>query len=165
MYRVDSLLSARLFISPQTAGNRIIFISNMSGHLSLYAMDYGGSVPEPLLPPSIALQNPHLIGGNSFYVFAKLNKILVMIDHDGDENYKPYVIPLTGGHPVPIFETEFANCRVHLGECDPDLNIAYFSVDSKDSQLQSAYRGNLSTGEINKTGVKPVWGLSFSQYP
>jgi len=57
-YRVESLLSARLFLFPQHADGRIYFLSNLSGHLSLYAMNYGGSMPEPLLPPNIALQNP-----------------------------------------------------------------------------------------------------------
>jgi hypothetical protein len=65
--RIDSLLSARLFLSPQLVGDRLYFISNLSGRLSLYAMDYGGSVPEPLLPPEIALQNPELIDGYSYY--------------------------------------------------------------------------------------------------
>ena len=63
MYRVESLMSARLFAVPQHADNRVFFLSNESGKLSLYAMNFGGSVPEPLLPPNIALQNPHLIGG------------------------------------------------------------------------------------------------------
>ena len=86
--RIESLLSARLFVVPQHVDGRIYFLSNLTGHLSLYAMYYGGSVPEPLLPPHIALQNPHLIGGYSFYVFPKLGKILVMVDKDGDENYQ-----------------------------------------------------------------------------
>ena len=74
MTRIESLLSARLFMAPQQAGDRIYFISDLSGRLSLYAMDAraGGSVPEPLLPPHIALQNPDLIGGYSFYVFPRL---------------------------------------------------------------------------------------------
>ncbi len=74
MYRIEALLSARLFLRPQRVGSRIFFLSNMSGHNSLYAMDYGGSVPEPLLPPNIVLQNPHLIGGDSFVVFKDLDK-------------------------------------------------------------------------------------------
>src|SRR5438034_766991 len=62
MIRIESLLSARLFLTPQLVGERIFFVSNLSGHLSLYTMDAGGSVPEPLLPGHIALQNPELIG-------------------------------------------------------------------------------------------------------
>ena len=71
MIQIESLLSARLFMSPQRVGDRIYFVSNLSGRLSLYAMNYGGSVPEPLLPPDIALQNPTLVGGKPFYVFPK----------------------------------------------------------------------------------------------
>jgi len=83
MARIESLLAARLFLTPQLVGDRLFFLSNLSGHLSLYAMDAGGSVPEPLLPPQIALQNPELIGGYVFWVYAKLGIILVMIDRDG----------------------------------------------------------------------------------
>ena len=84
MYRIESLLAARQFVVPQLVGDRIYFISNLSGHMSLYAMDHGGSVPEPLLPPHIALQNPHLMNGNSFFVFPDLGKVIVMIDNDGN---------------------------------------------------------------------------------
>ena len=48
MARVEFLLSARLFMAPQLYDDRIYFISNLSGRFSLYAMNYGGSVPEPL---------------------------------------------------------------------------------------------------------------------
>ena len=65
MFRIESLLSARLFLRPQRVGDRIFFESNMSGHISLYAMDYGGSVPEPLLPPDIVLHNP-IVPGQPF---------------------------------------------------------------------------------------------------
>ena len=56
-FKIESLLSARLFLSPQLVGDRIFFLSDMSGRLSLYAMDRSGSVPEPLLPPDIALND------------------------------------------------------------------------------------------------------------
>ena len=69
--RIESFLSSRLLIFPQLVGDRLYFLSNLSGQLSLYAMSYGGSVPEPLLPSNLALQNPELIGGFSFYVFPK----------------------------------------------------------------------------------------------
>ena len=59
MYRIESLLSARLFLTPQLVGDRIYFLSNSSGHLSLYVMDKGGSVPEPLLPGQSPCKTPN----------------------------------------------------------------------------------------------------------
>ncbi len=97
MFRIESLLSSRLFLQPQWVGRRIFFLSNLSSHISLNAMDYGGSVPEPLLPPDIALQNPELLDGDPIYVFPQTGKILVTIDRDGDENYQPMLIPIEGG--------------------------------------------------------------------
>ena len=101
MIPIELLLSARLFISPVVWGERLFFLSNLGqgGFLSLYAMDLGGSVPEPLLPPQIALQNPDLVDGAVFVVFGKLNKILLMLDQNGDENYQPMFIPVEGACP------------------------------------------------------------------
>ena len=155
--RIESLLSARLFVFPQFVGEQIFFLSNLSGHLSLYAMNYGGSVPEPLLPPHIALQNPELIGGLSFYVFPKIGKILVMIDHDGDENYQPMLIPIEGGFPEPAFDNYFAKYRVHLTLCDMDNQAVYFSAERRDTPLQEAYRGELATNKLTKL-AESAWG-------
>src|ERR1044071_5155666 len=149
-YRVESLMSARLFVVPQYADQKVFFLSNLSGHLSLYSMRFGGSVPEPLLPPDIALQNPHLIGGLSFYVFPKLKKILVMIDKDGDENYQPMIIPMDGGYPEPSFDNFFASYRVHLVKCDNEKNIAYFVAERRDKPIYETYRGDLKTGKLEK---------------
>jgi len=157
--RIESLLSARLFIVPQFVDGRIYFLSNLTGHLSLYVMDYGGSVPEPLLPPNIALQNPDLIGGQSFYVFPKLGKILVMIDKDGDENYQPMMIPLEGGFPEPAFDNYFLNHRVHLEDCDPDKNIVYFGAERRDQALNEGYRGDLESNNLTKLD-ESTWGAS-----
>src|SRR5438132_10999626 len=100
--RIESLLSARLFVQPQLRDGTLYFLSNLSGHLSLYSMDAAGGVPVPLLPPQIALQNPELLDGHSFDVLPGLGRILLMIDRDGDENYQPFVIPLDGGFPEPL---------------------------------------------------------------
>lgn len=149
-YRVESLMSARLFVVPQHVGGQIFFLSNLSGHLSLYAMEYGGSVPEPLLPPDIALQNPLLLGGYSFYVFPKLKKILVMIDRDGDENYQPMLIPIDGGFPEPSFHNFFSSYRVHLVKCDQERNLVYLVAERRDQALNETYRGDLKTGKLEK---------------
>jgi pimeloyl-ACP methyl ester carboxylesterase len=143
-------MSARLFVVPQHVDGQIYFLSNLSGQLSLYAMTFGGSVPEPLLPPHIALQNPHLIDGYSFFVFPKLKKILVMIDKDGDENYQPMFIPIQGGFPEPAFQNFFASYRAHLGICDSEKNIAYLFAERRDQSLIETYRADLKSGKLQK---------------
>ena len=147
-YRIESLMSARLFVAPQYADERVYFLSNLSGHLSLYAMYHGGSVPEPLLPPNIALQNPELIGGHAFYAFPELDTILVMIDNNGDENYQPMFLSLEGGFPEPAFDNFFKDYRVHLGECDRAKGIVYLGAERRDKPWNELYRGNLKTGEL-----------------
>lgn len=147
MYKIESLLSARLFLAPQLVGDRLFFVSNLSGRLSLYAMDYGGSIPEPLLPPEIALQNPHLVG-NLYQAFPKLGKILLMLDKDGDEDYKPMFIPIDGGYPEPVFAGQFDDYRVFLGNTYPEHNLAYFGLASHKKAWNIACQANLETGEL-----------------
>jgi pimeloyl-ACP methyl ester carboxylesterase len=156
---IESLLAARLFISPKLLGERIYFLSNLGqgGHLSLYAMDMGGSVPEPLLPARIAVQNPELIGGEVFELFPKLNKLLLILDRDGDEVYQPMLIPLEGGIPEPIFATDFADYRVRCLHADPERNLAYFNAESRSEQMLISFQANLETGELVKLGQN-AWG-------
>ena len=150
MFKIESLLSARLFLYPELVEDRIYFISNLSGRMSLYAMDYGGSVPEPLLPPDIALQNPHLIGGESFNVFPKLGKILVNLDRDGNEVYQPMLIPMQGGYPTPAFGDQFENYQVLFGNGDPDNNLVYLFAASLKEPVYITYQANLQTGKLVK---------------
>lgn len=152
-FRIESLLSARLFLSPQLVGNRIYFISDLSGRLSLYAMAKGGSVPEPLLPPDIALQNPTLMGGVPFYVFPKLKKILVTIDRDGDENYQPCFIPIEGGIPAPAFGDQFKGQQVHCHHCDAEKNTAFLQVDPRTSPAHQTYRVDLQKLKLEDLGT------------
>ncbi|WP_420632206.1 S9 family peptidase [Candidatus Leptofilum sp.] len=158
MKRIESFLSARLFLVPQLVGDRIYFVSNLNGRNSLYVMDRGGSVPEPLLPPDIALQNPHLMNGRSFVVFPKLGKILVMLDQDGDENYLPMMIPLEGGYPEPLFADAFANHRVAAGSPDLECNNLVFTAQSRTESLFRSYLANLETGELIKLNESKFGG-------
>jgi pimeloyl-ACP methyl ester carboxylesterase len=156
--RIESFLSARLHLSPQIVGDRIFFVSNLSGRLSLYAMYYGGSVPEPLLPPDVSLQNPLLLeGGVLFCAFPILEKILVMLDKDGDEVYQPMFIPIDGGFPEPAFGDAFANHRVHLADYDLEKSIAYFHAERRDKSISEAYRADLLTGKLTKLD-ESEWG-------
>ena len=150
MYRIESFLSARLFLAPELIGERIYFVSNISGHLSLYAMDKGGSVPEPLLPPKIALQNPHLLEGNLYKIFPKLDKILVMIDQDGDEDYKPMLVPMDGGYPEPAIREMFDDHRFFCTKAYPEDNLVYLRAASHSEPTFTALQLNIETGAITK---------------
>jgi pimeloyl-ACP methyl ester carboxylesterase len=150
--RIESLLSARLFLSPQLADDRLYFISDLAGRLSLYAMDVAGSVPEPLLPPGIALQNPELVAGHSFFVLPDQGRIVVMLDHDGDENYEPQVIPLGGGFPEPLNAEVFASRRSHLFHVDSAAGIAYLMGESRDEAVNHGLRADLATGDVETLG-------------
>jgi pimeloyl-ACP methyl ester carboxylesterase len=156
---LESLLAARLFLSPQLQGNRLFFLSNLGqgGHLSLYAMDAGGSVPEPLLPARIALPNPELAEGEVFVLFPRLGKILLMLDHDGDENYQPMLIPQEGGIPEPAFGAAFDGYRVRCLQSDPERNLAYLNAESRTEQMCVSFQANLETGDLRKLG-QHAWG-------
>lgn len=151
-FKVESLLSARLFLQPQLADGRVYFISDLSGRLSLYAMDEGGSVPEPLLPPEIALMTPTLMEALPFYAFPKLGKLIVMLDKDGDENYQPMAIPLEGGIPTPLFP-QFAGMQLRLEHADGERNLCVLVVDRRKEPVQDTYRVDLAANELTLIGT------------
>ena len=157
--RIESLLSARLFVEPQLSDDRITFVSNLSGHLSLYAMDATGGVPEPLLPPQIALQNPELVGGYLFHLVPQLGQIVVMLDTDGDENYVPHVIPIDGGFPKPLAEEVFAGGRSHLVHLEEASATAYFAVESREESLTTAISVDLATG-----ATRTIWQSGYGGF-
>ena len=163
--RIEALLSARLFLEPQLADGRLYFISNLSGHLSLYVMDAAGGVPEPLVPPQLALQNPELIQGYSYHVLPRLGQIVLMIDHDGDENYVPYVIPIEGGFPKPLAEEAFRGRRTSLLDVDLETSTAYFNVQSREESIMSAVRVDLDTGEVETIAESPYGAFVFAWTP
>jgi pimeloyl-ACP methyl ester carboxylesterase len=148
-FQVESLLAARLFMSPQIAGDRIYFISDLSGRMSLYSMLREGSVPQPLIPPGIALQNPILMeGGLSFFVFPGLGQVLVMIDRDGDENYQPMLVPMEGGIPRPLAGERFRGQQANCVHADAEKNLAFFQVDPRSTPIQQSLMADVASGEI-----------------
>jgi dipeptidyl aminopeptidase/acylaminoacyl peptidase len=151
-YRVDHLLSAPLFLAPQLAGDRVFFISNLSGQLSLYAMDAGGSMPEPLLPPDVALMTPAQVNGESFVALPGPGVIIVMIDHAGDENLQPCVVPIGGGDPEPLFGDRFHGQQVSLVELDPD-GRGTISVDPRVRPEIETYEIDVTTRALVSLGA------------
>jgi pimeloyl-ACP methyl ester carboxylesterase len=133
--------------------DQVYFLSDMSGVISLYRMEGEGSMPEPLLPSGLALQNPHLMLGESYVVFPKLRKILVMIDNNGDENYQPSFIPLEGGIPEPLFGEKYEKQQVACVHYDRDANMAYFCRDDRKTPNIECLRVNLRTLEQTSLGT------------
>jgi len=151
-FPLESLLSARRLLVPQLVGGRVYFISDLSGMFSLYAMNHTGSIPEPLLPRGLALQNPHLMAGYSFRVVPTLGKILVMIDEDGNENYQPCFIPLTGGIPEPIFGDRYEGQQLLLFTFDEKTATAYFTIDDRKTPDHETIQVDLATTKTKSLG-------------
>jgi len=152
-FPIESLLSARVLLSPQIAADRVYFMSDLSGCMSLYSMKKSGSLPVPLLPSGLALQNPHLMLGYNYYVLPKLHKALVMIDENGNENYQPCFVPLEGGVPEPIFGEKYKNEQIACLRCDAENNVAYFYRDDRKTPNIEALKVDLKTLEITSLGT------------
>ena len=164
MFQVDSLLSARKFLSPQYVENKVYCVSDLGGRLSLFRMEYGGSVPIPLLPNRLALQNPMLIDGYLYGVLPKLGKILVMLDCDGNEAYQPMLIPIGGGYPQPAFPHAFdPQDTITCPLCDVENNIVYLNRSYHQEQMFTAYYANLETGKLEPLGSSQ-WGCTPVAY-
>ena len=151
-FPIESLLSARLLLDPKVVGDRVFFLSDFSGVLSLYSMDKKGSIPQPLLPGGQALVNPHLMDGHNFYVLPKLGKALVMMDKQGNENYQPMLIPLDGGIPQNALGERYPNEKLSCIECDIENNIAYFARDDRKRPENECLRVDLNTGTVTSLG-------------
>ncbi len=161
--RVESLLSARLFLAPQTVGDHVYFISNMSGRLSLYRMPLAGGMPEPLLPADVALPNPHHLEGSVVYqVLPGFGSILLMLDHNGDENYEPVFVPIGGGMPEPIFGDRFAGMQVVCTACDDAEGVALLLVDNRKDPVYESYKANLVNRSLTLLGQSTHHGVPKS---
>ena len=152
-FPLDSLLSARRVLSPQLVDDYLYFLSDANGLISLYRMSRDGSTPEPLLPSTIGLQNPHLMIGESFAVFPDLDKILVMIDNNGDENYQPYLVPLEGGIPEPIFGDKYQKQQLACIHYDRAKSIVYFFRDDRKTPNIECLRTALEDLEEQSLGT------------
>jgi pimeloyl-ACP methyl ester carboxylesterase len=150
--RIEQLLSARSLLAPQLSKDRVYFVSDLSGVMSLYAMNRAGSLPEPLLPMGLALQNPHQMAGYSFRVLPRMKKILVMIDENGDENYQPSFIPLEGGFPEPIFRDAYTGQQLACVYVDAGRSVAYFSRDDRRNPGYETLRVELDSMKLTTLG-------------
>jgi len=152
-FPLESLLSARRLVSPQAVDGYVYFLSDMGVAISLYRMRKEGSIPEPLLPSGTALQNPHLMNGESYVVFPKLGKILVMIDNNGDENYQPMFIPLEGGVPGSVFGEKYRGEQLSCLYTDKNTNVAYFARDDRKTPNIECLKTELKSPKTTSLGT------------
>ncbi len=157
-FPIESLLSARQFLHPELSGSEVFFIANTPGHYGLYSMPLSGGVPIPLIPESIALQNPHLMNGKNFAIFPRIDKIIVMIDENGNELYQPTIIPMTGGIPKPLFGDKYTGQQVNIIHADIRKNIIFFVIDDRKEPGMELVMVNLETMETTSLGKTP-YGL------
>lgn len=129
--------------------------------MSIYSMKRHGSLPVPLLPSGLALQNPHLMIGYNYYVLPKLPKALVMIDEDGNENYQPCFVPIEGGIPEPAFGDKYKNEQVACIHCDAEKNVAYFFRDDRKTPNIECLKVDLKTLEVTSLGTS-IYGNYFN---
>jgi len=160
-FTIESLLSARVLLSPQLAKDRVYFISDLSGCMSIYSMKRSGSLPVPLLPSGLALQNPHLMIGYNYYVLPELEKVLVMIDENGNENYQPCFVPIRGGVPEPIFGDKYKNEQIACLHCDAENHVAYFFRDDRKTPNMECLKVDLKTLEVTSLGTS-IYGNAFN---
>ena len=154
-FRVESLLAAHLNLAPELCDGRVYFYSDRGGKLGLYAMDAGGIAggAEPILltPTDLALPNPHHLEGSiAFKPLAALGGVLIMLDHNGDENYQPCLVPMAGGTPEPIFGDRFAGQQVVCAHVDADTLDALLIVDPRNAPIFESFRANLRTGVLRE---------------
>ena len=144
---IEPLLTARLFLEPKLVDDRVYFVSDVSGRLSLHVMDVGGQPSEPLLPPDVALQNPHLMMGILYDVLPDLERLLVMVDRDGDENYQPMFVPLGGGAPESVLGDRYSARRLYFALCDTQRRHAVFTVEDVRDPVYETILVDLRTAE------------------
>src|SRR2546430_593282 len=152
-FPIESLPSARFLLEPQIVADRIYFLSDLAGPLSLYSMASNGSIPEPLLPGGLALVNPHIMPGDNFHVLPKLGKVLVMIDKLGDENYQPDLVPLVGGIHEQLFGGKDRDEQIACVYCDKETYIAYFFRVNRNTPDIECLKVNLETGDVKSLGT------------
>ncbi len=166
-FPVESILSARQVLSPNLVGDHVYFVSDMSGIMSLYRMRRSGSFPERLLPAGMAIQNPHLMGQSHLYVvFPEVNKILLMLDQDGNELYQPCLLPLEGGVPEPIFGNQYEGQQIACYNYDVKRGYAYFIRDDrtvKEGSFRYTIRVNLES--LTETTLGRSQALGFLPQP
>lgn len=161
--RLEQLLSFRTHLCPELHNDKIFFVSNLSGFYGLYAMPFEGGFPQPLLPTDISLHDPTMMYGSKlFSSVPNINKIIIMLDDNGNENYQPYLIPVGGGIPEKLFAEDEAANKYLLTNLDKDLSIAYFIKENTFSKNREIFQVNLKTMKSETIAANPYVAIGVA---
>jgi dipeptidyl aminopeptidase/acylaminoacyl peptidase len=150
---IEALLAAPLYMRPQLADGWLYYVSTRDGLMSLYRQPLAGGEPERLLPDDVALPNPKLVYGEAFVVLPSLQKIMVSLDSDGDESYRPCFIPLSGGTPELVFGDRFADSMAYFIDVDETTLRGFLHVVPKREREHSTYLADFDAREVTRIGV------------
>ncbi len=118
--------------------NKIIFSSNLNGKFNLWTMDLPNHFPYPLT------YNDQT--SNFIKIDPKNRYVLTGFDHDGDENYQIYALPLEGGKPLPLITGE-KHEKYYFGDLSEDGERIYYITSHNNSSFLNIRRYNLNTKE------------------
>jgi dipeptidyl aminopeptidase/acylaminoacyl peptidase len=104
-------------------GERVLFVSNISGQFNLWAVDLDGGWPEQLTTfldntvRGVAVRND--------------GAILFSADRDGDEFHQLYRVPTDGGWPVRLTDLAQVQHEITSGAWAPDGKSFAFAANSR----------------------------------
>lgn len=118
--------------------SKIVFSSNLNGKFNLWAMDVNQPFP---------IQLTYNDQASSFIKIDPENRfILTGFDRDGDENYKLCALPIDGGIPQPLFDTE-ASDKYYFAQLSKDGEKLYYITSKGNPSFLNNYCYNLKTQE------------------
>ncbi|PTQ50710.1 MAG: Acylamino-acid-releasing enzyme [Hydrogenibacillus schlegelii] len=123
--------------------SRLIMSTNLNGAYNLWSFDLSG--PRYPYPLTTVGQTASAVA-----VHPEGHWLFAGFDHDGDENFKFYLLPPDGGEPTPLFPEAKADEKYYYVHLSEDGNRLYY-VSSKDNPtFLDGYVYDLTDGSERK---------------
>ncbi|SET48457.1 Dipeptidyl aminopeptidase/acylaminoacyl peptidase [Salinibacillus kushneri] len=123
-------------VSPDESS--LVFNTNLSGEMNLWKMDLPNQFPYQV---SFHNENSHIVSYDP-----EKRYLLTGIDHDGDENYQIYALPINGGVPLPVVTGE-RNEKFYYGHLSEDGERIYYTTNKNNPTFLNIRIYNLKTEE------------------
>lgn len=143
-------------ISPD--GKRIAYLAPYEGVINIWVRSVDKDDARPLTRESEPVLTPLLPEG--FYWAPNNEQIVYMKDRGGDENYRVYVIPVSGGDPVDLTPFEGIQAQIYAPEADfPDEMLV--GLNKRDPHVHDVHRINLRTGELKLEAENTIGAIDI----